>query len=134
MNRELALANKVMKEANDFTGWGFSVVPQGNKYLVGTSLERKAGQILNIVFEIRRNGVEINTFIPECKYDEKLASKILEKLEFPVEAKGTNGEMFIIKSKIPFELLESDTIIIVREMMVAMVDAMTKIITGKKIE
>ena len=42
--------------------------------------------------------------------------------------------MFIIKSKIPFELLESDTIIIVREMMVAMVDAMTKIIAGKKIE
>lgn len=134
MNRELALANKVMKEANDFTGWGFSVVPQGNKYLVGTSLERKAGQVLNIVFEIRRNGVEINTFIPECKYDEKLASKILEKLEFPVEAKGTNGEMLIIKSKIPFELLESDTIIIVRKMMVSMVDAMTKIITGKKIE
>ena len=134
MNRELALANKVMKEANDFTGWGFSVVPQENKYLVGTSLERKAGQVLNIVFEIKRNGVEINTFIPECKYDEKSASKILEKLEFPVEAKGTNGEMFIIKSKIPFELLESDTIIIVREMMVSMVDAMTKIITGKKIE
>ena len=134
MNRELALANKVMKEANDFTGWGFSVVPQGNKYLVGTSLERKAGQVLNIVFEIRRNGVEINTFIPECKYDEKLASKILEKLKFPVEAKGTNGEMLIIKSKIPFELLESDTIIIVREMMVSMVDAMTKIITGKKME
>lgn len=134
MNRELALANKVMKEANDFTGWGFSVVPQGNKYLVGTSLERKTGQVLNIVFEIWRNGVEINTFIPECKYDEKLASKILEKLEFPVEAKGTNGEILIIKSKIPFELLESDTIIIVREMMVSMVDAMTKIITGKKIE
>lgn len=134
MNRELALANKVMKEANDFTGWGFSVVPQGNKYLVGTSLERKAGQILNIVFEIKRNGVVINTFIPECMYDEKLASKILEKMEFPVEAKGTNGEMLIIKSKIPFELLESDTIIIVREMMVSMVDAMTKIITGKKIE
>lgn len=134
MNRELVLANKVMKEANDFTGWGFSVVPQGNKYLVGTSLERKAGEVLNVVFEIKRNGVEINTFIPECKYDEKLASKILEKLEFPVEAKGTNGEMLIIKSKIPFELLESDTIIIVREMMVSMVDAMTKIITGNKIE
>lgn len=134
MNRELALANKVMKEANDFTGWEFSVIPKGNAYLVGTSLERKAGQVLNIVFEIRRNGVEINTFIPECKYDEKLASKILEKLEFPVEAKGTNGEMLIIKSKIPFELLESDTIIIVREMMVSMVDAMTKIITGNKIE
>ena len=134
MNRELVLANKVMKEANDFTGWGFSVVPKGNKYLVGTSLERKAGEVLNVVFEIKRNGVEINTFIPECKYDEKLASKILEKLEFPVEAKGTNGEMLIIKSKIPFELLESDTIIIVREMMVSMVDAMTKIITGNKIE
>ena len=87
MNRELALANKVMKEANDFTGWGFSVVPQGNKYLVGTSLERKAGQILNIVFEIKRNGVEINTFIPECMYDEKLASKILEKWNFQLKQK-----------------------------------------------
>lgn len=57
MNRELALANKIMKEANDFTGWGFSVIPKDNAYLVGTSLERKAGKILNIVFEIKRNGV-----------------------------------------------------------------------------
>lgn len=42
--------------------------------------------------------------------------------------------MLIVKSKISFELVESDTIIIVREMMVLMVDAMIKIITGKKIE
>ena len=87
MNRELALANKVMKEANDFTGWGFSVVPQENKYLVGTSLERKAGQVLNIVFEIKRNGVEINTFIQNVSMMKNLHQRYLKNWNFQLKQK-----------------------------------------------
>lgn len=128
MNKELALANKIMKEANDYTGWGFSVVPQDNIYLVGTSLQRKEGQVLNIVFEVRADIVTINTILPECKYSERKAKEILETLEFPIEAKGISGEMLMAVCHIPTGIVESDTDIVVESMMVSMVDAMTKIV------
>lgn len=127
MNKELVLANKIMKEANGYTGWGFSVVPQGNAYLVGTSLQRKEGQILNVVFEVRADIVTINTILPKCKYSEKSTKEILETLEFPIEAKGISGEMLMAVCHIPSAIAESDTDIVVKSMMVSMVDAMTKI-------
>lgn len=126
------VANKVMKEANDYTSWGFSVIPQEDAYLVGTSISRCDGQVMNIVFKIRKVGVEISTVIPECRYDEKFVQEVLGELSFPVEAKGTNGEILIFKSMIPFELLESDTVIIVREMMAVMVVSMMKILAEKR--
>lgn len=126
------VANKVMKEANDYTSWGFSVIPQEDAYLVGTSISRYDGQVMNIVFKIRKVGVEISTFIPECRYDEKFVQEVLGELSFPVEAKGTNGEILIVKSMITFELLESDTVMIVREMMAVMVVAMMKILAEKR--
>ena len=131
MNKELALANKIMKEANDYTGWGFSVVPQGNVFLVGTSLQRSEGQVLNIVFEVRTDIVTINTILPECKYSEKRVKEILETLEFPIEAKGISGEMLMAVCHIPIAIAESDTDIVVESMMVSMVDAMTKIMKSE---
>ena len=128
MSKELVLANKIMREANSYTGWGFSVVPQGNVYLVGTSLERKEGQVLNIVFEVRGDIVTINTILPECKYSEKKVKETLETLEFPVEAKGISGEMLMVVCHIPVAIAEHDTDIVVQSMMVSMVDAITRIV------
>lgn len=127
MSKELSLANKILKEANDYTGWGFSVVPQGNVYLVGTSLQRKEGQVLNIVFEVKKDMVVINTILPECKYNENKAKDILGTIEFPIEAKGISGEMLMAVCHIPSAIAESDTDIVVKSMMVSMVDAMTQI-------
>ena len=41
MTRVTELAKRVQKEANEITGWGFSLVPQEDAYLVGTSLTKK---------------------------------------------------------------------------------------------
>ena len=131
MNKELALANKIMKEANDYTGWGFSVVPQGNVFLVGTSLQRKEGQVLNIVFEVKKDMVVINTILPECKYNESKAKDILGTIEFPIEAKGISGEMLMVVCHIPIVIAENDTDIVVKAMMISMVDAMTKIMKSE---
>ena len=131
MNKELVLANKIMKEANSYTGWGFSVVPQGNVYLVGTSLQRKEGQVLNIVFEVKKDMVVINTIFPECKYNENKAKDILATIEFPIEAKGISGEMLMVVCHIPSTIAERDTDIVVKSMMISMVDSMTKIMKSE---
>ena len=131
MNQELLLANKIMKEANDYTGWGFSVVPQDNVYLVGTSLQRKEGQVLNIVFEVKKDMVVINTILPECKYSENKAEDILETIEFPIEAKGISGEMLMVVCHIPVAIAEKDTDMVVKSMMISMVDVMTKIMKSE---
>ena len=131
MNKELALANKIMKEANDYTGWGFSVVTQGNVFLVGTSLQRSEGQVLNIVFEVKKDMVVINTILPECKFSENKAKDILETIEFPIEVKGISGEMLMVVCHIPIVIAENDTDIVVKAMMISMVDAMTKIMKSE---
>ena len=130
MSRELELAKKVQKEANDLTGWGFSLVPHEDACLVGTSLTKKTGQTLNVVFEIRKSAVVINTFVPNATHDEAFTKIVIENLSFPVEAKGKNGEMLILKGRIPFEILESTPTIVIKQMMIPLVDAMTKIING----
>ena len=130
MNRVSELAKKVQKEANEITGWGFSLVPQEDAYLVGTSLTKKTKYTINVVFEIRANAVVINTFIPKCKYDESITKIALGNLNFPIECKGEYGKILIVKSKIPFQILEINPTIIIKEMMIPLVDALTTIIKG----
>ena len=44
----LKIVNKVEKELNTFTQWGFSTMPtpEGNGFLVGAQLQSKAGDML----------------------------------------------------------------------------------------
>lgn len=130
MNRVSELAKKVQKEANEITGWGFSLVPQEDAYLVGTTLTKKTQYTINVVFEIRANGIVINSFIPNCKYDEYITKIALENLNFPIECKGEKGKMLIVKSKIPFQVLEINPTIIIKQMIIPLVDALTTIIKG----
>lgn len=131
MSRELALANKIMKEANDFTGWGVSIRFQGEGYLVGTSLSQKDGQVMNIVFEIQKSEVVINTILPELRFDKEIVKLELEKLSFLVEAMGSSGKLLMAKCHIPFVYAKRDTCIIVRDMMAPMVAAMSEIVIAK---
>lgn len=132
MDKIKKLANKVMKKANDFTGWRFTVSQQDGSCRIGTTLARKDqnGQELHVVFDVECTGATINVFVPKCRFEEKTVGKVLENIEFPIEVKGNAGEMLIIRSCVPLDLLESDTDIIVEDMMVLMVDAMTKIVVG----
>lgn len=130
MNRVSDLAKKVQKEANEITGWGFSLVPQEDACLVGASLTKKTKYTINVVFEIRKSAVVINTFIPDCKYDETITKIALGNLNFPIECKGEHGKILIVKSKIPFQILEINPTIIIKEMMMPLVDALTTIIKG----
>ena len=128
MSRELVLANKIMKEANEFTGWGFSIRYQGEGYLVGTSLSQKDGQVMNIVFEVQKSEVVINTILPEFRFDEEIVKQELEKLSFPVEAMGNSGEALRVKCPMPFEYVKMNTASVVRDMMTSMIAAMTEMV------
>ena len=103
----------------------------GECILVGTSLQRREGQVLNIVFEVKKDRVVINTILPECKYSENKAKDILETIEFPIEAKGISGEMLMVVCHIPVAIAEKDTDMVVKSMMISMVDAMTKIMKSE---
>lgn len=128
MSRELELANKIMKEANEFTGWGFSIRSQGEGYLVGTSLSKKDGQVMNIVFEVQKSEVVINTILPEFRFDAGKVKQVLEKLNLPIKAMGNSGEVLKVKCPIPFVYAKMNTAIILRDMMVPMIAAMSEIV------
>ena len=46
----MKIVNKVEKELNTFTQWGFSTMPtpEGNGFLVGAQLQSKAGDMLEL--------------------------------------------------------------------------------------
>jgi hypothetical protein len=121
-----------MKIANNGTGWGFSLEQRDNDYLVGTTLHTKDGQNMVIVFEVKKEVVEVTCGIPGCIYDEKEAIKIAEELEFPLQLAGKSGQMLMLLSTVPKEIAENDTDIIVNSMMILMVDAITKIMLTAK--
>lgn len=127
MSGELELADKIMKEANKFTGWGFSIKFQEGGYLVGTSLTKKNGQVMNIVFEVCKSEVVINTILPEFRYDEGKVKQVLEKLNLPIKAMGNSGEVLMVKCPIPFVYAKMNTATILRDMMAPMIVAMSEI-------
>ena len=128
-NKVAMVANKLEKMLNNFTNWGFSTVPQGDGYLVGTSLSRNNGQVMNVVFEVQKSEVVIQAILPSCKFDEEMAKKeiLALKLPIPVGLSGTSGELLFARCSIPTKYVNSDTNIIIGEIMIPIVSAMTKI-------
>lgn len=128
MEKELALAEKILDLANELTGWEFSMEVQDDAHLVGTALQSLSGEVLNIVFEVTEDEVVIDTFIPGCEFKEEKVKGIIDEIEFPMEMVAKSGEMLMAVSTVPAEIAESDTEIIIGSMMLTMVDALTKIL------
>ncbi len=126
MTRELLLADKIMKEANYLTGWGFSIKSYEEGYVVETNFTKKEGQVLYIRFEIQKSEVAIYTILPELEFDEEKLKQELDLLDFSVEAMGISGIVLTLESKMSFIDARRNTTLIVGCMMMPMVVAMLK--------
>ena len=78
MTRELLLADKIMKEANDRTGWGFSIKSFKEGYIVGTTIESNGGAVLDIRFEVQQTEVTICTILSGLEFDEEKVKQELD--------------------------------------------------------
>lgn len=133
----LKIVNKVEKELNTFTQWGFSTMPtpEGNGFLVGAQLQSKAGDMLNVIFDIKKKESSIAVFMPGCIYKEESVKKQLGLLGFPLQVSGRSGEMLLIRSKFETSRLTTDLSVIAQGMMMEMLNALNRIYTeGKKSE
>ena len=131
----LKLVNKVEKEANTFTDWGFSTMPTpaGDGFLVGAQLQSKEGDMLNVIFDIKKKESAIAVFMPGCVYNEEVVKQQLGLLGFPVHVSGRNGEMLLVRSKFETERLSTELNVAIQGMMMEMINAVNKIYTeGKK--
>lgn len=135
MKELLKLVNKVEKEANAFSNWGFTTMPtpEGDGFLVGAQLQSKAGDMLNVIFDIRKKESAIAVFMPGCVYREEVVKQQLGLLGFPVHVSGKNGEMLLVRSKFETGRLNTDLNVVIQGMMMEMINALNRIYTeGKK--
>ena len=135
MKALLKIVNRVEKEVNEFTDWGFSTLPapEGDGFLVGAQLQSKTGDMLNIIFDIKKKESSIAVFMPGCIYREEFVKTQAELLGFPVQISGKTGEMLLMRSKFETKRLEMDLDIILKGMMIELMNAVNRIYTqGKK--
>ena len=131
----LKLVNKIEKELNAFTDWGFSTMPapEGDGFLIGAQLQSKAGDMLNVIFDIKKKESAIAVFMPGCIYREEFVKQQAGLLGFPVHISGRPGEMLLMRSKFETKRLETDLDIAIKGMMMEMMNAVNRIYTeGKK--
>ena len=77
MKELLKIVNRVEKEANAFTDWGFttSPAPEGDGFLVGAQLQSKTEDILNVIFDIKKKEASIAVFMPGCIFQEEFVKQ-----------------------------------------------------------
>lgn len=135
MKELLKIVNKVEKEANAFTDWGFttSPAPVGDGFLVGAQLQSKTEDILNVIFDIKKKESSIAVFMPGCIFQEEFVKQQAGLLGFPVHISGRTGEMLLMRSKFETSRLETDLDVAIKGMMMEMINAVNRIYTaGKK--
>ena len=135
MKALLKIANRVEKEANAFSDWGFttSPAPEGDGFLVGAQLQSKTEDILNVIFDIKKKDSSIAVFMPGCIFHEEFMKQQAGLLGFSVHVSGKTGEMLLMRSKFETARLETDMDVIIRGMMMEMINAVNRIYTeGKK--
>ncbi|MBQ8822609.1 MAG: hypothetical protein IJZ82_08210 [Lachnospiraceae bacterium] len=131
----LKLVNKVEKEANAFTNWGFSTMPapEGDGFLIGAQLQSKAGDMLNVIFDIKKKDSSIAVFMPGCVFQEDTLKQQLGMLGFPLQVSGRSGEMLLVRSKFETSRLTTDLQVAIEGMMMEMINAVNRVYTaGKK--
>ena len=135
MKELLKIVNKVEKEANAFTDWGFttSPAPEGDGFLVGAQLQSKTEDILNVIFDIKKKESSIAVFMPGCIFQEDFVKQQMGLLGFPVHVSGRSGEMLLVRSKFDTVRLETDLDVAIKGMMMDIINAVNKVYTvGKK--
>lgn len=135
MKELLKIVNRVEKEANEFTNWGFttSPAPEGDGFLVGAQLQSKSEDILNVIFDIKKKESSIAVFMPGCIFREEFVKQQVGLLGFPVHVSGRTGEMLLVRSKFDTSRLETDLNVAIQGMMMEMINAVNRIYTeGKK--
>ena len=135
MKELLKIVNRVEKEANAFTDWGFttSPAPEGDGFLVGAQLQSKTEDILNVIFDIKKKDSSIAVFMPGCIFREEFVKQQAGLLGFPVHISGRTGEMLLMRSKFETTRLETDLDVAIKGMMMEMINAVNRIYTeGKK--
>lgn len=132
MNKE-KLANDILKKANEFTNWGFTMKNHEGAYLIGTSMDSdQLGMKMHIVYDINERGVAMSIFIPGCKYDEVKAATVFEGLQYPFMITGKSGEMFMARSNVAYSVLANETEEFVEGLVLAVIStvkAVTDILT-----
>lgn len=131
----LKLVNKVEKELNTFTDWGFSTMPapEGDGFLVGAQLQSKAGDMLNVIFDIKKKESAIAVFMPGCLFQEDKLKQQIGMLGFPLQVSGRSGEMLLLRSKFETGRLNTDLEVAIKGIMMEMMNAVNRVYTaGKK--
>lgn len=129
MSKELKLADTIMKEANSSTNWMFSIMFMNDKYMVGTSLTKEDGQVMNIIFEIHKSKVVISLVLPKFIFEKETVQREFDAFGLQVDMEGNSGELLTIKHSIPFEDIEKNTSIVL-DIMEEMVFAMTEVVVN----
>lgn len=110
MDTRLELANKIMKEAKEYTNWGFSVVEQEDSYLVGAQIKQKiTDQELSTVFRVNNDGIDLMMVCNGCYSVNDYNFYYLRELPYEVKASGTDDGRIKLETCISIEEMESDT-------------------------
>lgn len=134
MKELLKIVNKVEKEANEFTDWGFttSPAPEGDGFLVGVQLQSKTDDFLNVIFDIKKKDSSLVVFMPGCIFHEEFVKQQMGLLGFPVHVSGKSGEMLLVRSKFETFRLESDLDVVIKGMMMEMINSVNRVYTEGK--
>lgn len=131
MTRELLLADKIMKEANDRTDWGFSIKSFKEGYIVGTTIESNGGAVLDIRFEVQQTEVTICTILSGLELDEERVKQELDLIGSAIKAIKISDEVVKLERKLSFIYARNCTAFMVVRIMMPMVKKMTNLIENK---
>lgn len=138
MNRQKELAVKVMKLANDFTGWNFSMEQDGDScYVITTVTDLARKNRMAVYYTIRERYALLTVFCPYKEYDEALVDMKVEMLPYKNEIfykYGAYATTFrktgiYFNSPLPLDVLENETSSIVGAVTVELLDAVMEVIS-----
>lgn len=140
MNRQKELAVKVMKLANEVTGWNFSMEQDGDSYYVITTVTDLARKNrMAICYTIRERYALLTVFCPYKEYDEALVDMKVNMLpckneilhKYGVFATTFRKTGLYFNSPLPLDVLENETSSIVGAVTVELLDAVTEVINHR---
>lgn len=131
MTRELLLADKIMKVANDVTGWRFAIKSYEKGYVVGKTSVTKNEMVLDMRIEIRESEVTIYTMLLGSGFDEEKVKQELDLTGSTIEAIEISDEVVKLECKVSFIYARKNTRDMVVWMMMPMVDRMLNLIKNR---
>lgn len=133
MTRELLLADKIMKEANDVTGCRFWIGSYKEGYVV-ESKSSKNGMILDVRIEVQESEVTIYTIFSGCGFDEEKVKRELDLMGSTIKtikAIEISDEVVKLECKMSFIYARRNTRHMIVWMMLPMVVKMSNLIKNK---